>query len=53
MPPRRLISNNIIIAYEAMHIINNKLGGDSGFMALKLDVRRPMIKLNGIILELS
>lgn len=36
----RLISDNIIIAFEAMHTMNCKLAGKAGYMALKLDMSK-------------
>lgn len=34
--PKRLISDNIIVAYESMHIMKSRMNGKSGFMALEL-----------------
>ncbi|GLT77997.1 hypothetical protein SLA2020_495480 [Shorea laevis] len=36
--PSRLISNNVLVAYEALHMMDTCLKGKKGFMALKLDM---------------
>lgn len=36
--PGRLLTNNIIIAYETLHYIITKCKGNNIFMALKLDM---------------
>ena len=38
--PGRLITDNIIAAFETMHTINRKTGGRNGLMALKLDISK-------------
>ncbi|XP_041004050.1 uncharacterized protein LOC121249408 [Juglans microcarpa x Juglans regia] len=38
--PSKLIANNIIVAYEALHTMNNKLFGKTGYMVLKLDTSK-------------
>ena len=38
--PGRLITDNIIAAFETMHTINRKIGGKNGLMALKLDMSK-------------
>lgn len=38
--PGRLISNNVLVAYEALHTMDTKLRGKKGFMALKLDMSK-------------
>lgn len=34
----RLILDNVLVAYEAMHTMNNKFSGDLEFMSLKIDM---------------
>lgn len=38
--PGRLISDNVLVAYEALHTMHTKLKGKKGFMALKLDISK-------------
>ena len=38
--PGRLITNNILVAFEALHMMNERLKGNEGFMALKLDISK-------------
>ncbi|XP_041026930.1 uncharacterized protein LOC121267125 [Juglans microcarpa x Juglans regia] len=38
--PGRLISDNIIVAFEALHTMNNKMTGKEGYMALKFDMSK-------------
>ena len=36
----RLITNNILIAFESLHHMKNKCSGKQGYMALKLDMSK-------------
>jgi hypothetical protein len=38
--PGRLITDNIIIAFEALHTMDTRLKGAEGYMALKLDMSK-------------
>lgn len=38
--PRRLILDNIIVAFEILHSMNSKGKGQQGYMALKLDMSK-------------
>jgi hypothetical protein len=49
--PGRIITDNVLLAYELTHYMQQKRTGLEGFATLKLDMRRPMIELNGIFLE--
>ena len=46
----RLITNNMLIAFETMHHISQKKGGKVGEMALKLDMSKVYDKVwNGCV----
>jgi hypothetical protein len=38
--PGRLITNNVLIAFEALHTMNSCLSSKEGYMALKLDMSK-------------
>lgn len=38
--PRRLVSNNVILAYELLHCFRQKRYGEKGYMAVKLDMSK-------------
>lgn len=47
--PGRLISYNIIVAYEALHLMKTRKKGNEGSMAIKLDISKAYERLNGSI----
>ena len=47
----RLISNNILIAFETLHHLENKRNGKSGLMALKLDMSKTYDRVEWNFLE--
>lgn len=38
--PSRLITDNVLVAYEALHMMATKMKGKKGFMAIKLDMSK-------------
>jgi hypothetical protein len=38
--PGRLITDNVLIAYEMNHFMQNKRSGGDGYVALKLDMSK-------------
>lgn len=38
--PRRLISDNVLLAYEMLHMFGKKRGGRKGQMTLKIDMSK-------------
>jgi len=42
----RLISDNILVAFETLHHLKNKKKGKEGLMAIKLDMIKHMIEWN-------
>ena len=47
----RLISNNILVAFETLHHPKNKRKGKSGYMALKLDMSKAYDRVEWVFLE--
>jgi hypothetical protein len=49
--PRRLISDNILIAYELTHYLVNKREGNVGYAAIKLDMSNAYDRVKWCFLE--
>ncbi|KAL0403557.1 UNVERIFIED_CONTAM: putative mitochondrial protein [Sesamum radiatum] len=49
--PGRLITNNVIVAYELNHYLRTKTKGVKGYMALKLDISKVYDKIEWAFLE--
>ncbi|XP_035551682.1 uncharacterized protein LOC118349865 [Juglans regia] len=49
--PGRLISDNVIVAFEALHTMNTKLSAKDGQMALKLDMSKTYDRIEWGFLE--
>lgn len=46
--PGRLITDNILIAFEALHTMDTRMKGKEGHMALKLDMSKAYKRVGGI-----
>ncbi|KAL0357406.1 UNVERIFIED_CONTAM: Retrovirus-related Pol polyprotein from type-1 retrotransposable element R2 [Sesamum calycinum] len=49
--PHRLITDNILLAFELNHFLNTKTTGKQGYMAMKLDVSKAYDKVEWAFLE--
>jgi len=49
--PGRLITDNILVAFETLHTMDTRLKGREGFMALKLDMSKAYDRLEWDFLE--
>jgi hypothetical protein len=49
--PGRLISDNVLAAYETMHTMHSRMGSKTGFMGLKLDLSKAYDRVEWSFLE--
>jgi hypothetical protein len=47
----RLITDNVLVAYESIHMIKNKCAGATGACAVKLDMHKAYNRVEWIFLE--
>jgi exonuclease III len=49
--PRRLISDNILAAYETLHTMHARMWGKEGFMAVKIDMSKAYDRVEWVFLK--
>jgi hypothetical protein len=49
--PGRLITDNVLVAFEALHTMDTKMKGRQGYMAMKLDMSKAYDRVKWVFLE--
>ena len=49
--PRRLITDNVLVAYEVLHSMHSQKKGKTGSLALKLDINKAYDRVERNFLE--